>query len=89
MGALRGIFAGVLGLALLQAVVSSTTSAGRVGGFMQGIASGVEHALDPNVPLIPDFRTRGPVTPPAPAPEPAEPPSSAPTSVADRYRMPL
>jgi hypothetical protein len=53
------ILSGVLGLALLEATVSSTTSAGRVGQLLEGVAGLVSHALSPAVPAIPDLRKRG------------------------------
>jgi hypothetical protein len=53
------ILSGVLGLALLEATVSSTASAGRVGQLFDGVAGLVSHALSPSVPAIPDLRKRG------------------------------
>jgi hypothetical protein len=53
------ILSGVLGLALLEATVSSTAAAGRVGQLLEGVAQLVSHALSPAVPAIPDLRKRG------------------------------
>jgi len=49
----------MLGLALLDAAVSSQQAAGRVGGLLTGVATVIEHVLSPTVPAIPDLRTRG------------------------------
>jgi hypothetical protein len=53
------ILSGVLGLALLEAALSSNKSAGRVGDLLDGIAGLVSHALSPTVPAIPDLRQKG------------------------------
>lgn len=65
----RGVFSGVLLLAGLQAVVSSSGSADRFGGLVLGIRSIVDHALSPFEPAIPDLRNRQ-ATPPPPTPPP-------------------
>lgn len=64
---LRGAFSGVLLLAALQAVVSSSGSADRFGGLVKGIDSITRHALSPFEPAIPDLRNRK-ATPPPPPP---------------------
>lgn len=53
---MRGFFAAVLGLTLLQAVLSSNESAGRVGGIFGTASTLFEAALNPAVPAIPDLR---------------------------------
>jgi hypothetical protein len=53
------VLSGVIALALLEAVTSSTKAAGRVGDLFDGIASLVSHALSPSVAAIPDLRTKG------------------------------
>lgn len=53
------VFGGMLALALLDAGVSSTQAANRVGGLLHGLAVVVEHILSPTVPAIPDLRTHG------------------------------
>lgn len=50
------IISGVLGLALLEAALSSTEAAGRVGQLLDGVASVIAHVLSPTVPAIPDLR---------------------------------
>lgn len=59
MSAWRTALSGMLGLALLDAVVSSNQAAGRVGGLLSGVGKVVEHILSPTVPAIPDLRTKG------------------------------
>ncbi|MBK3582401.1 hypothetical protein JHN49_01190 [Streptomyces sp. MBT57] len=54
----RGTFAGLLALTLLQAVLSSTKSAERTGGLMSAVASGVARFMSPTVAAIPDLRDR-------------------------------
>lgn len=63
MSAWRTAFAAMLGLGLLEAVVSSDQSAGRVGDFLQGVGTVVEHVLSPTVPAIPDLRKHGGAAP--------------------------
>lgn len=53
------VLSGVLGLALLEAAVSSNAAAGRVGQLLDGIASVFSHVLSPTVPAIPDLRHKG------------------------------
>lgn len=56
---LRGIFAGVLMLTGLEAVVSSQQGAQRFGGILTSVGRGVRYFLDPTVPAIPDHRKPG------------------------------
>jgi hypothetical protein len=53
----------MIGLALLDAAVSSQQAAGRVGGMLTGLATVLEHVLSPTVPAIPDLRTHGGAAP--------------------------
>jgi hypothetical protein len=53
------VLSGVLGLALLEAVTSSSAAAGRVGQLFDGVASVISHVLSPAVPAIPDLRQKG------------------------------
>lgn len=59
MSAKQGLVAGVLGLALLDAALSTKGAADRVGGLLGSVAKVVEHVLSPTVPAIPDLRTHG------------------------------
>lgn len=59
----RSILSGVLGLALLDAAVSSQAAAGRVGGLLDGMASVISHVLSPTVAAIPDLRQHGGAAP--------------------------
>ncbi len=52
---LRSIFAGILALAALEAVVSSGAAADRFGGLVKGAAAVIRYVLDPTVPAIPDL----------------------------------
>ncbi|MFC8717777.1 hypothetical protein [Kitasatospora sp. NPDC057198] len=61
----RYLLAGTLGLALLEAAVSSQASAERAGGLLTAIAGVVEHVLSPTVAAIPDRRKHGGAAPPA------------------------
>lgn len=61
---IRGLFVGVLGLTALQAVVGSDAAAGRVGGLFDGLAAGLNRALDPTVPLVRWHGDAGPVETP-------------------------
>jgi hypothetical protein len=58
VSAWRTALAGMLGLALLEAAVSSQQAAGRAGSLLTGVAKVVDHVLSPTVPAIPDLRTR-------------------------------
>jgi hypothetical protein len=58
-GGMRGVVAGVLGLALLDAAVSTQGAANRVGGLLGAVAKTIEHILSPTVAAIPDLRTHG------------------------------
>lgn len=59
MSGRQGLVAGVLGLALLDAAVSTQGAADRVGGLLGAVAKVIEHILSPTVPAIPDLRTHG------------------------------
>lgn len=59
MSALRTAAAGMLGLALLDTVVSSTASANRVGTLLTAVSKVVSHLLSPTVAAIPDLRKHG------------------------------
>lgn len=56
MSALRGVMGGVIGLSLLEALVSSQKSAQNASGLFVLAASAVNRLVDPSVPLIPDRR---------------------------------
>lgn len=58
MGAVRGVFAGVLALTFLESVVSTKGAAGRVGTAGRDAGSLARHLLSADVPLIPDRRVR-------------------------------
>jgi hypothetical protein len=58
-GVLRTVLAGMLGLGLLEAAVSSTASAGRAGGLLTAVATCINRVLDPTVAAIPDLRKHG------------------------------
>ncbi|WP_405889576.1 hypothetical protein OG762_52445 (plasmid) [Streptomyces sp. NBC_01136] len=53
------MLSGVLGLALLEAALSSNKAAGRIGQLLDGIAGVVSHVLSPTVAAIPDLRHKG------------------------------
>lgn len=55
MSATRGFVAGVAGLALLEAIVSSDQAAGRVGGVFDTTAKVLARWLDPYTPLVPNL----------------------------------
>lgn len=59
MSALRGVVAGVLGLSLMEAVVTSTSGASNTGRLFDLAASFVNRLVDPSVPLIPDLAHTG------------------------------
>ncbi|MEV4557789.1 hypothetical protein AB0K51_12405 [Kitasatospora sp. NPDC049285] len=67
----RALFTGMLGLALLEAAVSSNAAAERAGGLLTSLAAVINHVLDPTVPAIPDLRKHGGAAPPASAPAPS------------------
>lgn len=79
------ILSGVLGLALLEAALSSTDASGRIGQLLNGVAGLVSHVLSPAVPAIPDLRKHGGAAAPsaAPAPPSGGQPSGSPTFPAD------
>lgn len=56
MSATRGVVAGVLGLSLFEALVSSQTASKNAGGLFDLAASAINRLVDPSVPLIPDRR---------------------------------
>jgi hypothetical protein len=73
MGAVGGFVTGVLGLSVLEAVLSSSDATGRVGGAFTGAAAVLRHLSSPDVPMIPDLReksgtTSSSTTPATPAP---------------------
>jgi hypothetical protein len=77
------IVSGVLGLALLEASLSSPAAAGRVGQLLDGIASVIAHVLSPAVPAIPDLRQRGGAATSSAPLDPAPGKPSSPTFPAD------
>lgn len=52
---MRSIFAGILALTLLDAVVSSQQSAQRFGGIFTSAANVLAWVMDPTIPGIPDL----------------------------------
>jgi hypothetical protein len=71
------ILSGVLGLALLEATLSTSASAGRVGQLFDAVASVISHVLSPSVPAIPDLRGAKKAAAPTAAPAAAK--QSSPT----------
>jgi hypothetical protein len=59
MSVWRSVFAGMLGLGLLEATVSSTAAANRAGGLITAVAGCIDHVLNPTVAAIPDLRKHG------------------------------
>lgn len=57
MSALRGAILGALGLTLLEVLVSNDQAADNAGTLLDLTATGINHMVDPAVPLIPDRRT--------------------------------
>lgn len=57
MSVARGVIAGTLGLAMLQAVVSNQAATANVTGFVGFVSRGLGRWIDPSVPLIPDLRS--------------------------------
>jgi hypothetical protein len=55
----RGAFTGALLLIALEAVVRTSESANRVGGFLETGGDLVRRVMSPAVPLIPDTRVMG------------------------------
>ncbi|MFT3871034.1 MAG: hypothetical protein QM714_12535 [Nocardioides sp.] len=55
----RGVFAGVLVLVALEAVLRTNASANRFGAMLSSVAGGIEWLMDPSVPAIPDLAGRG------------------------------
>jgi hypothetical protein len=56
MGALRGMAAGVLGLSMLEVVVSSNAASNNASGLFTLATGTIRRLVDPSVPLIPDRR---------------------------------
>ena len=54
MRGLRGFLGGVLGLIVLEIVVTNRQASGRVGGIFSGIAAATSWFVDAGVPGIPD-----------------------------------
>lgn len=81
MSALRTAAAGMLGLALLETVVSSQASANRVGTLMTALSQVISHLLSPTVAAIPDLRKHGGASPPAAAAPPTAAVPSSDTSL--------
>lgn len=54
MAGVRGFVAGVVGLSLLEAFVTSKTAPAGLAGGSKLIAGGLARWLDPTVPLIPN-----------------------------------
>lgn len=67
MSAMQTAIGGALVLAVLDAAVSSTAAAGRVGSIFTSLAKVMEHLLSPTVPMIPDLRKQGPPQSSAPS----------------------
>lgn len=57
MSAVRGMLAGALGLAVMQALLSTSTASSALGGIAGFPAKAIKWFLDPRQPLIPDMRT--------------------------------
>lgn len=83
---MRGFIAGILGLTLLEVLVSSKTATQNLGGFFGGAATVFDHLVNPTVPLIPDLRKSGTTSSsaigsaPQATPQAYIPPSRTPTS---------
>lgn len=56
MSATRGVIVGMLGLTLLQALLSTEAATRNTSGALTAVAGGLSRWLDPTVPLIPDRR---------------------------------
>lgn len=51
---IRGLIAGIIGLSLLEVVVSNRKGeAGRVGDLIGGVGTIISRWIDPDVPLVP------------------------------------
>lgn len=72
---MRGLFAGFLMLTALDAVLSSTASASRVGGMFTGAIAVLDHILSPTVAAIPDLRHQAATAAPASSTTPASSPT--------------
>lgn len=56
MSAFSGFIGGVVGLSLLELVVSNTAATDRAGGAFVGVANVVRTLASPYVPAVPDLR---------------------------------
>lgn len=65
MAGARGFIAGLLGLTLLEAFVTSKSAPAGLAGITKSLAGGLNRYLDPTVPLIPVVN--GGTATPAPA----------------------
>lgn len=73
-GGLRGAMVAWLGLIALQSFASSEhDSPGRLRSALADVNGLVKRAIDPNVPAIPDRRTRSTSTPAPSSPRPVTP----------------
>lgn len=90
MSAVGGFVTGILGLSLLEAVLSSSQATGRVSGALSGVGVLVERLASPEVPAIPDLRLN--VTPSYPAGPPPgsgqKHPDPSPVRLRTRSRFP-
>lgn len=98
MSAVGGFVSGVIGLSLLEAVVSSDVVTGRVGGAFTGAANLVRHVASADVPAIPDLRipasqrprvTPGPLDRSTPAPSGADNGGAVTSFTAPASRLPV
>jgi hypothetical protein len=55
----RGVFAGVLGLVALEAILRTEASAGRFGAMVASLGNVARYAMSPMVPAIPDRSEAG------------------------------
>lgn len=78
---MRSIILGIVGLSVLELVLSSSGSADRVGGLMRAPAAVARYFVDPNVAGIPAKKSKGAAADPAP------PPASAPATNVPRPRV--
>lgn len=56
MSAVRGAVAGVLGLTMLQAIVSNQQATSNAGGLVTFVTNALARWFNPYTPLIPDLR---------------------------------
>lgn len=57
MSGIRGIAVGVLGLTLLESILSSQQATDNTSGIIGFVSGGLARWLNPYTPLIPDLRT--------------------------------